>query len=137
MQKLKKLGIDGPLLDWIRFYLQNHSQVTKVNQTFPQPLDIRCGILQGSVLGRLLFLLYMNDLACICTIYTDDCTCIFNADSIAEAIDTASKALKLIAQWFQVNKLSLNVMKTKAIAFCTTVYDPQEYPAIQVDGESI
>ena len=81
-----------------------------------------CGVPQGSILGPLLFLCYINDIYKCSTIikfilFADDTTLLFSAKSLDALFATVNKELILISDWFKANKLSLNTNKTNLIIF--------------------
>jgi hypothetical protein len=112
--KLRKLGITGPLLSWFKCYLGKRSQRVLVNGTFSTWRDVPSGVIQGSVLGPLIFNIFMSDLgACVTSklvMYADDST-------LYRPIHDFSDELKLqedlcnIEIWCKVNGMNLNVSK--------------------------
>ena len=74
--KLKRLGADDLTVQWFRSYLTGRTQVTDIGGTLSEPKGVTCGVPQGSILGPLLFLLYVNDMAsairCKLFLYADD-----------------------------------------------------------------
>ena len=77
LQKLLKLGIKGKIFEWAKSYLSKRSQCTIVNGTRSDVLGVECGVPQGSILGPLMFLIYINDLGRECDtlntrFYADD-----------------------------------------------------------------
>ena len=69
--KLKAIGFDSTAIDWMKSYLEAREQVVDINGTMSSPLPVNCGVPQGSILGPLLFLLYINDMnaACNCKLF--------------------------------------------------------------------
>lgn len=120
--KLQLLGIRGIVLDFLRNYLTNRVQYVMYNGVYSEVLQIVCGVPQGSILGPLLFLLYMNDISKCSNIlqfimFADDTTVFLKCNKNENISIILNEELKKLATWFQVNKLSLNVNKTKYIVF--------------------
>ena len=122
LTKLEFMGFRGPLLSWITSYLSNRSQYVEVGGSSSYPLPITIGVPQGSTLGPLLFLLYINDMEnCLNDMniihFADDSTLHvkFNRDSNVTAI--ADNELSSINTWLLANKLCLNIDKTKYMIF--------------------
>ena len=77
MLKLEYYGIRNSVLEWISAFLSSHTQQVVCGGCYSDPVEVLSGVLQGIVLGPLLFLLYINDipnqLASICRLYADNC----------------------------------------------------------------
>ena len=120
IRKLSKYGIQGLELQWFKSYLSSRQQFTKVNGVESDIGSINCGVPQGSCLGPLLFLIYINDLPfalknCKVTMYADETRISFSPKSIEDLTETLNNELKCLKEWLQGNKWSLNVIKTQAM----------------------
>lgn len=121
LQKLQRSGVRGPILKWFHSYLSNRLQTVTINQTKSDPKHISHGVPQGSVLGPLLFLIYINDISLNTTLssilFADD-TCLFLSDKDPLRLQTTlNLELDKISNWLVCNKLTLNVSKSNFILF--------------------
>ena len=120
--KLEHYGIRGKALDLIRSYLNDREQYAIIDKCKSSTKPIRCGVPQGSVLGPLFFILFINDLPNCCPlgnvrIFADDTNVFFHGASIEELIKTAKDILSNLNYWFAANKLTLNADKSSFTIF--------------------
>ena len=122
LRKLERYGIRGVVQDLIADYLRNRFQRVKFNNILSDPLPITIGVPQGSILGPLLFLIYVNDLSNILSsflsiMYADDTTLVNSDASYENLINVGNAELKLFFDWSLSNRLSVNVEKTYYMIF--------------------
>ena len=140
--KLSHYGIRGVGLNWIKSYLSNRVQITTFNNVYSKPMNMLCGVPQGSILGPLHFILYVNDIyqvsdKCSTILFADDTNIFFTGHNPSVMKDTICHELTKLYAWFSANKLSLNVSKTNYIVFnnkkgnCNINFD------IKMDGKSL
>jgi hypothetical protein len=121
IKKLHNYGFRGIFLKFIRSYLTNRKQYTYLNGTYSDTNCITYGVPQGSILGPLLFNLYINDIhQCIkddVILFADD-TAIFTSHENADtAIQQANNTMETIQEWYAANLLSINYKKSNFILF--------------------
>jgi len=121
LSKLNKYGIRGVAQNLMASYLGNRVQYVYYG-TSSSKKNITCGVPQGSILGPLLFLLYINDIVNVSKIllpilYADDTNLFLNGKSISQLIKTLNNELINLVKWLNANKLSLNVDKTHYMIF--------------------
>ena len=119
LEKLDNYGFRGPIKNLLRSYLSNRTQYVQVGAQISSPLDTECGVPQGSVLGPLLFILYVNDLP-LCaesnfTLFADDTTVLEKIPSFD--LTTIIGTIENVDSWMKENKLKCNVDKSKAVVF--------------------
>jgi hypothetical protein len=119
--KLSKMGITGNALEWFRSYLSDRQQIVDINGTFSNLRRIKISILQGSILGPILFLCYINDLFRVTSFLTfmfaDDTFCLKSDSNLRTLIQNVNLEINRMAVWFRANKLAVNISKTKYMIF--------------------
>ena len=120
-------GIRGGALSWFRSYLSDRKQFSSVNGVNSEKLTVGCGVPQGSILGPLLFIIYIHDICnvsneCSLIIFADDTNIFFTGRNPAELENVVCKELCKFHKWFTANKLSLNIDKTNFMVFSSSKY---------------
>ena len=118
LRKLELYGIKGEALTLLKSYLTNRNQKCQIKNSFSTERLIKCGVPQGSILGPLFFLLYINDLPqCLNKtkprLFADDTNLTASGDSITDLETAVNSDLENLRKWLIANKLSLNVAKTE------------------------
>ena len=120
LDKLYKYGIRGMAHVWITNYLYDREQYVSFNKLDSPYEKVNCGVPQGSILGPLLFFMYINDLCNVSSLlfsllYADDTNMFVTVKNIENLIFLMNTELKKIVIWLNANKLSLIVKKTHFI----------------------
>ena len=124
LSKVYKYGIRGNTLIWFMNYLSNRYQFVSINNASSSFLRIESGVPQGSILGQILFILYINDLPRVSTklkflLYADDTNILYENTDANAIITTINMEMPKIMEWLMSNKLHINVNKTVAMLFHT------------------
>ena len=114
LSKLHHYGIRDKAYSWLKSYLSNRSQFVSYNGHKSSEKNITCGVPQGSILGPLLFLIYINDLSNICKftspfLFADDTNLLHHSKDINILQNEINHDLHQISEWLKVNRLSLNI----------------------------
>jgi hypothetical protein len=108
---------------WFKNYLAGRSQYVDVNGSKSDPLEIDISVIQGSTLGPILFLYYINDFftatSLFSVLFADDTTCLGQGKKLKDLTDYVNNELQKISNWFRSNKMAVNTAKTKIIVFRT------------------
>ena len=115
LYKLEYYGFRGIVLDWFKSYLKNRKQFVRYQACNSEYKNVKCGVPQGSILGPLLFILYVNDITNATPLFeiilfADDTTLLYSHPDIATKINLINKLCE-ICNWFKSGKLSVNASK--------------------------
>ena len=154
IEKLRYYGLNDTSLNWFHSYLHDRLQFTEYNSVCSDVVTLSTGVPQGSILGPLLFIIYMNDIQAATSnfkaiLYADDTNlvsplCSFsssnsvNSNNLSEVAASINNELSCVQEWLLINKLSVNVNKTKFMIF----HHPQRkiehlVPALELNSEPL
>lgn len=121
LQKLKAVGAEDRVVHWFKSYLTDRQQIVDINGVHSSPQHVTYGVPQGSILGPLLFLIYVNDMStsvsCDLFLYADDSALMVSGKSVRDIESQLCKELHSMSEWLVSNKLSLHLGKTESILF--------------------
>ena len=149
LYKLHHYGTRNSTLNWFRSYLTNRTQYIEIDGIKSNSRPLLIGVPQGSILGPLLFIIYMNDINKVSSkfdfiLYADDTTmissmCKFTFDRRAFIDANINRELSKISDWLIVTKLSLNISKTKFIQFHykQKITNEDNYPKLKINDSEI
>jgi len=136
INKLERLGIRGTIRNMFENYLSDRKQQVKISNSLSDVLTIKRGVPQGTVLGPILFLIYINNMSEILhkgklIAYADDTVLVFSGGNWDEVSAAASLGLRRIGVWLKNNNLLLNLEKTKFMKFLLAPDDGAPSPTIR------
>ena len=142
LSKLEHYGIRGNLLSWFESYLTDRKQFVSFNGENSDPKDILCGVPQGSVLGPLLFLIYINDLPNVSDklkfyLFADDTNIYFESSDLKVLEKVINEELKHLSLWLKVNRLALNISKTNFVIFHSSQRNLKHQVTLKLDKKAI
>ena len=121
LKKLKTLGINGTSIKWFESYLSNRTQKVEINGHTSDSKNLDISVLQGTILGPILFLCFINDLPqateLLSFLFADDTSCTAEDSDLNRLIAHANTELQKLANWFRANRMAVNISKTKFIIF--------------------
>jgi hypothetical protein len=142
IEKLELYGIRGICLKWFKNYLENRKQTVKYNTIKSDEMIITSGVPQGSILGPILFLLYINDIQNCSRIvsiilFADDTNIFYSHTCLKKLNEIMQTEIKKISDWLNTNILSLNTTKTKFMLFRSSKRKQKHNITISINNEKI
>lgn len=141
LNKLYSFGLNDGVIRWFSNYLSERYQCTNFNNNVSDWKENNLGVPQGSVLGVLLFILYINDIEsclehCEVNLFADDTLLTISSSNIEDSISKINSDLSKLSEWLKMNKLKLNLSKTKYMVIGTKniiVDTPITIDSIQIE----
>lgn len=126
--KLNSLGIKGKELEWFNSYIRGRIQRTRIDEVVSEARDVSLGVPQGTTLGVILFLIYINDIEKVVKrssilLFADDTLLYSICDTKQQCIDNINFDLNNLDKWFKMNKMKLNIDKSKCMVLNSNFND--------------
>ena len=142
ISKLESCGLKDTELDWFRNYLTDRKQLVSFDKEISDPCLITSGVPQGSILGPLLFVLFVNDLPavlerCQILMYADDTVVYFTASDAQEISRTLTNELAKVNEWLMDNSLFIHQGKTECVLFGTGPRLANANFHVKIDGKEL
>ncbi|KAK9878787.1 hypothetical protein WA026_023852 [Henosepilachna vigintioctopunctata] len=143
LEILRAYGIRGVVLKIFESYMEERQQIFKIGDVLSEPLELKIGIPQGTVMGAIIFLVYINSLTNLVVdggsliSYADDTAVVFVTDSWSRVKELAENGLTKVKIWLDSNRLTLNVDKTHYVAFSVTSANRPSFDSISVESTVI
>ena len=130
LQKLSKYGVKGNEMLWFTSYLCNRSQSVYYKNKLAESVNVNIGVPQGSTLGPLLFMVFVNDLplhvnGARCTMYADDTIIYVNDENVVGINSKMNEIMSNVSHWYTANRLVLNVSKSNAMLIGRSIDENQ------------
>ena len=142
LKKLQSYGVKGNEFNWFTNYLTSRKQRVSLDGTYSDWANISKGVQQGSILGPLMFLVFVNDLPdmvdnCTVNLYADDTTIYYSNKDPKLVQSTINSDLESIVSWIEMNGLKMNVSKTQMMTLQRKSTKPAEAITVKIRGEEI
>ena len=140
LRALRRFGIGGIAYRWLESYLYGRTQRTRFNASVSRFVRNELGVPQGSVLGPILFILYINDMKrvlrfCDINLFADDTVLFITITDVEQAMGHLNEDFLSLASWLKFKKLKLNISKTKYMIISSA--NARADVNVQIDGETI
>lgn len=138
---LEDIGIRGTANRLLKSYLEDRIQITKINKELSDEEKIKCGVPQGTILGPILFLIYINNLYEIngkgkIISFADDTVIFYKGESWTQLKETAETDFSDMAKWFDSHLLTINYEKTKFVPFSPTKYTQPLFDLLEINSDT-
>ena len=142
LRKLDHIGVRGVAKDWFKSYLSDRCQFVQLSNNQSEFDKVCCGVPQGSILGPLLFLIYVNDMHKGVSVgkirlFADDTCILYSGKCIHRLIEVAESELISMSDWFKINFLAINVKKSNFMIIRSKQKKLPEKLKIKFDNQTI